>query len=253
MAGATALLLLLASLPIGPGTDLRPVPGPSQYRTDDPSASQEAPPVTMRMLLEATIFQIDVLTLELEIGGATGDRLESLARDRDRTEQTVDSIADLAADATRAYARLDFLRDISLDRFLDAVRENAVRAEEADYISPETAAFIQRSLPDWYSFLEGRGIEEGDRMEYFIRGDTLRVQYASASDSLLMDQTDVGPERRRSVLGGYFAPGSDFRDGLLDDLFRRADEEPDAGSPDGAPSDTSRDPAGSALPSPDGP
>lgn len=73
-------------------------------------------------------------------------------------------------------------------------------------------------------------------MEYFIRGDTLTVHYASPSDSLLMNTTDVGPERRRSVLGGYFAPGSDFRDGLLDDLFRPPEErpqptEPSAGDP----------------------
>lgn len=223
MTGATALLLF-SGLVLGPGVQPCFAASAAQdggpYRLGGSSTAQQAEaPLTMRMLLEATIFRIDVLTLEVHIAGATADRIRTLTGSGGRTEQAVDSVSDLAADATRAYARLDFLRDISLDRFLGAVRENADRAAEADYIDPETAAFIQASLPEWYAFLEGRGIEEGDRMEYFIRGDTLTVHYASASDSLLMNQTDVGPERRRSVLGGYFAPGSDFRDGLLDDLF----------------------------------
>ncbi|MFP3949406.1 MAG: hypothetical protein ACLFWG_11825, partial [Longimicrobiales bacterium] len=154
------------------------------------------------------------------IDGPTGDSIRRLARERERTEETSDSVADLAADARQAYARLDFLRDISLDRFLDEVQRNAVRATEAGYVSEETGEFIARSLPEWYSFLEGRGIEKGDRMEYFVEGDTLAVHYLSPEDSLLMSTTDVGPERRRSVLGGYFARGSDFREGLLESLFR---------------------------------
>ena len=174
----------------------------------------------MRMLMEATIFQIDVLTLELRIDGPAGDSIRKLARERERSEEASDAVADLAADARHAYARLDFLRNISLGRFLNEVQRNAIRATEAGYVSEETGQFIARSLPDWYSFLEGRGIEEGD---------TLTVHYLSHDDSLLMSTTDVGPERRRSVLGGYFARGSDFREGLLDSLFRP--EEQVAASP----------------------
>lgn len=220
----TALLILLSALSWSaeaqgdpPNT---PVPG-----NPAPPELQDVQPVTMRMLMEVTIFQIDVLTLELRIEGPTGAGIRSLVQTRERTEATADSVADLAADARHAYARLDFLRDISLDRFLDEVRENTMRAAEAGYISEETEAFISRSLPRWYAFLEGRGIEEGDRMEYLIDRDTLTIRYLSASDSLLMSTTDVGPERRRSVLGGYFARGSDFREGLLDSLFRRVEED----------------------------
>ncbi len=219
----TALVALLAGLPAG--TEARTsLPHHDGIVDPGPPEVQGAAPVTMRMLLEVTIFRIDVLTLELRIDGPAGEDIRSLAEDRERSETVADSVADLAADARHAYARLDFLRGISLDRFLDEVRRNAVRAAEAGYISEETGAFIGRSLPEWYAFLEGRGIEEGDRMEYFIEGDTLTVHYLSPSDSLLMSTTDVGPERRRSVLGGYFARGSDFREGLLDSLFRRVEE-----------------------------
>jgi hypothetical protein len=48
-----------------------------------------------------------------------------------------------------------------------------------------------------------------------IRSDTLRTVYVDREGSILLDQLDVGPERRLAVLGGYFAPGSEFRDGLV--------------------------------------
>jgi hypothetical protein len=34
-----------------------------------------------------------------------------------------------------------------------------------------------------------------------------------------LDQVDIGPERRLAVLGSYFAPESDFREGLVRSLF----------------------------------
>ncbi|MDX1566871.1 MAG: hypothetical protein R3223_03660 [Longimicrobiales bacterium] len=215
--------LLLFALLVGGGeaqTDFQGRFSPTATPMDPSTSQLQGAPVTMRMLMEVTIFQIDVLTLELRIDGPAGDSIRKLVRERERTEETSDSVADLAADARHAYARLDFLRDISLDRFLDEVQRNAIRATEAGYVSEETGEFIARSLPEWYSFLEGRGIEQGDRMEYFIEGDTLTVHYLSHEDSLLMSTTDVGPERRRSVLGGYFARGSDFREGLLESLYR---------------------------------
>lgn len=217
------VLLLVSAL----GRDAEGQIGPSvddESMSSEGAEAQKPPPITMRMLLEVTIFQIDVLTLELRIGGPTGDRIRTLVEAGERTEETADSVADLAADARFAYANLSFLRGISLGRFLREVQRNAVRATEAGYISPETSGLIVQSLPQWYAFLQGRGIEEGDEMEYFIEGDTLTVHYLSPSDSLLMSTTDVGPERRRSVLGGYFARGSDFREGLLDSLFQSEEQ-----------------------------
>ncbi len=56
-------------------------------------------------------------------------------------------------------------------------------------------------------------------MYYRIRGDSLHTVYLASDGETLLDQVDVGPERRLSVLGGYFAPGSDFRDKLVDSLL----------------------------------
>lgn len=56
------------------------------------------------------------------------------------------------------------------------------------------------------------------RME-FVRGDTLISGYRSRAGEMLLEQTDIGPERRLAVLGSYFVPGSTFREGSLDSLL----------------------------------
>jgi hypothetical protein len=57
-------------------------------------------------------------------------------------------------------------------------------------------------------------------MIYGIRGDTLHTVFRVAEGDILLDQVDVGPQRRLAVLGGYFAPKSDFRESLVRSLFR---------------------------------
>lgn len=195
-----------------------------------PSCFGSGEPVRMEMLLEKTIFRIDVLELRVRIGGEAGDRLRDLARGGESTAERADSVARIAAGATCAQARLDFVRDVSLDRFLDAIRESSRAAREAGLIEPDTYALIDRSLPQWYAFLDGRGVQEGDRMTYRIRGDTLGIQYRGDEGELLLDRTDVDAARRRSVLAGYFARGSDFRRGLVDSLFREERSDADDGT-----------------------
>ena len=186
-----------------------------------PSSGEE---VRMEMLLEKTIFQVDVLTLTVRIRGSEAERLRRLRERGEPSPVVRDSVARIAADATCARARLEFVRDVSLGRFLDAIRDSGRAAMEAGFIQEATFRMIDRSVSDWYAFLEGRGVKEGDRMEYRIEGDRLRIRYRAADGRLLLDRTDTGAERRRSVLAGYFAPGSDFRKGLIRSLFR--DEAP---------------------------
>ena len=58
-------------------------------------------------------------------------------------------------------------------------------------------------------------------MFYRIRGDTLRTIYRTVQGETRLDRTDFGRFRRLSVMGGYFAPKSDFRKGLIASLFGR--------------------------------
>lgn len=174
----------------------------------------------MQMLLEKTLFQVDVLILEVRLGANETERIDALiAGDRPSGEPLRDSVAAVALGARDAWARIEFQRNVSLAQFLDGVRDNLRDATRAGVIDPRTFRGISDDLPGWYDFLDQRGIHAGDRMYYRIRGDSLHTVYVADTGETLLDQVDVGPERRLSVLGGYFAPGSDFRDKLVDSLL----------------------------------
>jgi len=178
---------------------------------------------TMCTLLEKTIFQVDVLTLHVRFDSTVAGRLRDLAAGRTYDDAPHDSIARVAIHAGDVWARIRFKRSVSLHQFLDATRGNLRRARQAGILAPDAAERISDALPRWYAFLEERKIHEGDEILYRIRGDTLRSLFRAADGDVLLDQTDVGPERPLSVLGGYFAPGSDFREGLIRSLFQERD------------------------------
>jgi hypothetical protein len=173
----------------------------------------------MHTLFEKTIFKVDVLTLDVRFGPEPARRLEALAAGRPYSSTLADSIAAVAVDARDAWARLRFERNVSLVRFLDGVRKNLKRALQANIIDADSYDDISSDLPVWYQFLAADGIHDGDEMFYRIRGDTLHTAYRAVTGEVLLDQIDIGPERRLSVLGGYFAPKSDFRKGLIKSLF----------------------------------
>ncbi len=212
--GAALVAALAVALAAAP-----PAPASAPTAPADTTFSCPADSVRMSTLLEKTVFQVDVLVLEVCFGSAAAERLDSLAADRRYSESLADSVATAALGAEHVRARIEFLRGVDLGQFLDGIRENLDRAREAGILTDEEYASIAESLPRWYAFLEDRGIREGDLMLYRIRGDTLRTAYRSAGGERLLDQTDVGPERRLSVLGGYFAPDSDFREGLIRSLL----------------------------------
>ncbi len=203
-----ALLLSLCGLPVvaqSPALDTVSV-GRGRY-------------AAMQTLLEKTIFKVDVLTLDVRFGSETAHRLERLVTSRRYSESLADSIASVAIDARDVWARLRFKRHVSLDQFLNGIRDNLTRARRAGIIDSASYAMIFQDLPVWYHFLAADGISKGDEMLYRIRGDTLHTAYRTAAGVFLLDQTDIGPERRLSVLGGYFAPKSECRKGLIKSLF----------------------------------
>ncbi len=185
---------------------------------DTASVGRE-PYAAMHTLLEKTIFKVDVLTLDVRFGSETAHRLERLVKSGRYSDSLADSIASVAIDARDAWARLRFKRGISLDQFLNGIRDNLTRALRAGIIDSASYATISEDLPVWYHFLADDGISKGDEMLYRIRGDTLHTAYRTAAGKVLLEQTDTGAERRLSLLGGYFAPKSDFRKGLIKSLF----------------------------------
>ncbi len=189
--------------------------------TDADAQSAPEPPAEdapgyahMKTLLEKTIFKVDVLTLDVWIGGVAGRHLMA-RRGSGGGEAIRDSVARIAVEAQDAWARIAFERNVSLRQFVDGVDRNMRRAVEAGILASADARSILDSLPHWFHVLADRGIKDGDRLLYRITGDTLRTRFVTRSGETLVDQTDVGPERRLSVFGSYFAPKSEFRKGLV--------------------------------------
>lgn len=184
----------------------------------DTASLAEGPYARMHMLWEKTFLKVDVLTLDVRVGEETAARLGPLAGGRSYSKRLADSLAAAALDARDAFVRIRFERNVSLDQFLDGVRGNLRKARDAGIIGAATYDTISSGLPRWFAFLRERGIHDGDRILYRIRGDTLRTAFVARDGDVLLDQTDLGAERRLAVLGSYFVRGSDFRDGLIRSL-----------------------------------
>lgn len=184
----------------------------------DTTGLASGPFATMEMLYERTIFNVDVLRLTLHFGPETARELEAVARDRSGSDELEDELALTALRAREAMVRSRFLRDVSLDQFLDGLRESVGNARERGLISAREEEVILSETEEQYAPLRKRGIREGEIMWYRISGDTLDVAFQALDGEVLVRSRPVGPERRLAVLGGYLAPGSDFREELVRSL-----------------------------------
>jgi len=172
-------------------------------------------------LLEKTIFRVDVARLRLRFGTETARGLEALMDGAPPSDALADSVAVLAVRTQDAWAGLTFQRDVGFDPFLSGIRDGVKVARDAGLIAPAFARTLSDSLPVWYASVRERGVRDGDVMMYRIRGDTLRTVFRTVDGEILVDQVDVGSQPRLSVMGGFFAPGSDFRRSLMSSLLNR--------------------------------
>ncbi len=192
----------------------------AQEGTQNVRALATGPYSEATALLEKTLFRIDIARLHLRFGPETAAELATLLEGRDRTSVLADSAAQVAMRSRNAWARLTFLRDVSFEQFLGGIRESVQAALKGGVVDSTFVRALSDSLPSWYAPLRGREVREGDRMTYRIRGDSLHTVVRTAEGRVLVDHRDADPQAPLSVLGGYFSPGSDFREGLLNSLFR---------------------------------
>ncbi len=189
--------------------------------TPDTASLAPDPGARLETLLEKTIFKVDVLSLHIRFGTETARRLERAATAEIGRDALADSVATIALDSRDVWARIRFERDVRLDQFVDGVVEDLAKARRAGIIDETAYRGVSADLPRWFGFLEDRRIRDGDQIWYRIRGDTLRTIYVGVDDGVLLDQTDVGPDRRLAVLGGYLAPGASLRKGLVQSFIDR--------------------------------
>jgi hypothetical protein len=176
---------------------------------------------TMRMLLEKTLFKVDVLELEIRLDPSTASKIAGVAGSGLSGSGASDSIARFAIDAADVWARLTFQRDVGVDRLIQEIRNSMRKAVDAGMLDQTGFDAISAGLPAWYASLVDRGIRDGDVQYYRIHGDTLRTMFIGRDGATWIDETATSPVNRRALLASWFAPGSDFRDGLIGSLRSR--------------------------------
>jgi len=185
----------------------------------DSSDLAQGPYSFMHMLLQKTFLKINVATIEVRVDKPTQTRFAGLARGQAYSEGLAQQLANVAIGAERAVVEMRFKRDVSLNRWIDVVRDNLKQARAAGLIAPDLEKRVSQGLPQWFAALRERGYEKGDRLIYAVGPDTLRTVVVSAGGQVFVDRPEREQGTRRVVLASYFASGSDFREPLLRSLF----------------------------------
>jgi hypothetical protein len=212
-------VLASASLAVMIGLRLSPVAqGPDPLASLDAAALGTGPYGCMHMLLERTIFRVDVLTVDVRVDEETRRELDRIARTASRLDERAAAIANVVVDARQVLVTLEFKRRVSFNAWLGGARDNLQKALRANLIEDETFRYVSDGLPQWFDAIASRGFDSGDRIIYRGYPTSLRTLAVSADGEILVDQTADGPTPHRTMLAGYFAPGTEFREALVESL-----------------------------------
>jgi hypothetical protein len=170
-------------------------------------------------LLKKSLLRIEVLRLRLILDEQTGRDVEKILSGWKRTRDLENAAAARYLEARSANVTLDLLRSVSYKQFIDGSLKTQKRISSFGLFDEATGEAIANDTASRYAFLRERGMERGDRIHYVLRGDSLFSSYTRADGTVELNDIRVGPERRLSLLGGYFVPKTNFRDGLIDQLF----------------------------------
>jgi hypothetical protein len=170
-------------------------------------------------VLEASILKINVMRVRLQVDEATASALQALVGSTPRSAALEAQVAAIYLEARTASVDTEFLMGMSGGMFLDntvkafrgMVSDSLMSSAEAETLSAEARTR--------FAFLTAAGVRPADRLRYELSGDTVTTNYTRAGQTLMQDR-QVGGRYRRALLASYFAPSSDFRRGLLDDVFK---------------------------------
>ena len=172
----------------------------------------------MSALLEVTIFNIDVLTLTVRTDSASAMALRGLASRIEDRDELADSVAQVMLAAPRLWARQIFHRGVSLGRLVGGMSESSKQAVAAGFITPEYHAEFTEALPTLFGFLEEDGAAEGDEIFFSVEGDVVRTEYRTVDGAILLSERREDAQARRGSIPSFFAPGSRFRERLVESL-----------------------------------
>jgi len=179
----------------------------------------QGPYAAMHMLLQKTVLNIKVATIDVRFDKGTQGRFAQIAGGKTYAPDLGHQLALAAIDAKHAVVVMQFQRDIPLNRWIGVVKDNLEQARKAGLLTRDVEQRVGNSLADWFGALKDRGYEKDDRLIYAVMPDSVRSVVVSKSGQVLVDRVDQGHEGRRVVLGSYFATGSEFREPLLKSMF----------------------------------
>jgi hypothetical protein len=172
----------------------------------------------MHMLLEKTVLKVDVATIDVRVDPKTETKLAELSKGKPYSSGLEKELANATLAAEGAVIQLKFVRDVSLDQWIDGVRESLEKAQEAGMIDGGLRAKVSSGLPEWFKALKDSGFHDGDRVLYKITPGQLRTVAVLKDGRVAVDRNDTGTEKTKLVLASYFAPGTDYRELLLRSL-----------------------------------
>jgi hypothetical protein len=170
------------------------------------------------MLLEKTILAVDVALIEVRVDPKTERAFESLAKGKEYSSALESNLAARMFAAEFAVFELKLLRSITLDQYIEGVRESLNDARDAGFIDEALRKRVSTGLPGWFEAVKERGFREGDRVLYKITPSQLRTVVVTSEGQVTVDRTDAGTDTRMILLGSYFAPGTSYREILLGSL-----------------------------------
>ena len=179
----------------------------------------QGPYAAMHMLLQKTVLNIKVATIDVRFDKGTQGRFAQIAGGKTYAPDLGHQLALAAIDAKHAVVVMQFQRDIPLNRWIGVVKDNLEQARKAGLITKDVEQRVGGSLADWFGALKDRGYEKDDRLIYAVMPDSVRSVVVSKGGQVYVDRVDPGHEGRRVVLGSYFATGSEFREPLLKSMF----------------------------------
>lgn len=164
----------------------------------------------MHMLLEKTILNVDVVTIDVRVNAKAQAEFSKIAAGKKIAGDVEEQLAKAALGVDNAVVQMKFERDVSLSQWLDQVGGSLDKAVAAGYITAARKAQVMTNLPNWFAPIRDRGFNEGDKVLYRVSPGSLRTVLQTVEGQKPVDQTDSG-DASKVLFAGYFAPGADMR------------------------------------------
>ncbi len=165
----------------------------------------------MHMLLEKTILNVDVVTIDVRVDAKAQSEFAKIAQGKKIEGDVEEQLAKAALAVDNAVIQMRFERDVSLSQWLDQVGGSLDKAVASGYITGARKAQVVSNLPNWFAPIKERGFKEGDKVLYRVQKGSLRTALQQVDGQVSIDQTDTGGDSAKVLFAGYFAPGADMR------------------------------------------